>query len=190
MEIPDHDRGVGPASEPELADTIEPKGEATPPADRAMAVGPVPDPNPRSVFARCVDAYFTPNRLESEGLYRALGVKLFKKYTPTSGDLVRRHVWNKIHFLNASLAHEPDRLEALQKFEEGTRSLETIHLGGFALLATLDIEGGDYNSPKRLALDTGIQLAVNVYPIMLQRYNRMRALRAIRKLTGKPEEQP
>lgn len=121
--------------------------------------------------------YFEPKFFEhykNRTLYEYLGVKAFKKYLITDGDLVRR--WRGIKQLNH---HKESRTEDLKKAIRETLKFEVIHL--FFLLLSLLIVLVQYHEMTLLKLSIIflINLYANIYPIFLQRYNRIRLLRVL-----------
>lgn len=117
---------------------------------------------------RVSDAWFSPKPFENEQLYEKLGIRTFKKYMPTSGDLVMRHVWRKTRKVRG--------IESLRRLERGTRFPEKLHLVGlfaFPIVGVLVDQIGWANA---------INVFFNIYPIMLQRYNRIRYQGALRRM--------
>jgi hypothetical protein len=115
--------------------------------------------------------FFDPKNFESPELYEQLGIRAFKKYMPTTGDLISRLVWKKMGLMSM-LKGDP---ESIQKFITESKFLEVTHYVGFAVIALLTaplIEEGAIGASAGAVI---MNLLVNVYPIMLQRYNRMRA---------------
>jgi hypothetical protein len=102
-------------------------------------------------------------------IYRWLGIRFFKRYLPTSGDLVTRlRGKRRIGPYNRNASLE------LIRYDKVTRSYEARHLIGavsMLLLSWWSIES--YGKGNWLILIAGNML-INVYPIMLQRYNRVR----------------
>ena|SRR3989344_6845578 len=126
------------------------------------------------------DAWFDPKSFESERVYEALGVRTFKKYVPTSGDYVYRLVWKK--YFNAPDHVKPGDLASLKEFLSGTKFNEAVHTGLFALTSTVigvQMAEGNMNGATFMA---AVNTLVNVYPIMVQRYNRLRTNRNISKM--------
>src|SRR5947207_2641328 len=66
--------------------------------------------------------YFDPKPFESTKLYECLGIKPYKKYLPTSGDWVRRHIWRAPPWARPNV----NSLHTLDFF---TRASEVFHLG-------------------------------------------------------------
>ena len=126
-----------------------------------------------------IDSYFKPKSFErwDDGkIYRWLGVKHFKKILPTGGDYVARWIgWRPI-------ANASSKEEGLRDYEKLTRSLELIHSVLFPLYTTSmiqDLTDGDLESAGWMLIKN---LAVNVYPIMVQRYNRARIYNALDRI--------
>ncbi len=124
--------------------------------------------------------YFEPKsfeRYKNRTLYEYLGVKAFKKYLITDGDLVRR--WRGIK----QVSHQKEnRMEDLEKAIRETLKFEVIHL--FFLLLSLLIVVVQYHEMTLLKLGVIflINLYANIYPIFLQRYNRIRLLRVLGRI--------
>jgi len=123
--------------------------------------------------------YFKPKRFELIGqrtIYNFLGIKIFKKYLPTTGDLMRR--WRNIKQIDLT---QSDKVSQLYQYEKQTRTYEWRHIIGALLfiLFTLMLE-------RELTLFDWIflpilNLYINIYPIFLQRYNRIRILKVLKK---------
>ena len=139
----------------------------------------------KGVVKKVTDAWFDPKSFEQNPkVYEKLKVRVFKKYMPPSGDLVYRHVWKRFGALDMV---ETGNLDSLKSMESFTRLYEGIHttfLGiGAAILAHQLAEG----QIKAATFTAGLNLLVNVYPIMVQRYNRSRLYRAIHKMESKQD---
>ncbi len=127
--------------------------------------------------------YFKPKKFEFYGgktIYELIGIKLYKKYLPTTGDIVRKR--RKIIQIRISNA---GKTEELYKYERKTRNYEWRHRTGAIvfILLTLMIE-------RKLTLFDWIflpvlNLYINIYPIFLQRHNRIRIINVL-KNNGKP----
>ena len=123
--------------------------------------------------------YFKPRdfeQIKDRTIYDFIGIRTFKKYLPTSGDLVRK--WKKINQFNP--ARLP-RTEALHLLELKTRNYEWRHILGTFLFILLILL-----IDKKLTLFDMLflwllNMFVNLYPIFLQRYNRIRILKLIKK---------
>lgn len=79
----------------------------------------------------------------------------------------------------------PTKQERLTRYTEWTKKNEKIHLWGLLGMATLNkvlMEVSDMQNFADRAVVIGIavcNVAVNIYPIMLQRHNRLRAYREL-----------
>lgn len=130
-----------------------------------------------SLMQRVREGYFAQKNFESEALYRRLGVTVFKKYLPNGGDIaVRRGAYS-------GMPSTGTRIERMQALEQLSRRSEGIHVGGFAVYSALMIvaEKMLVTPPVLSAAYGGLNILVNVYPIMLQRYNRVRINRITQK---------
>jgi hypothetical protein len=123
------------------------------------------------------DVWFRPKCFESERLYERLGASLIKCYVPTGGDLVMRRL-RRDH---------PERrwvtssLQSLRQYERRTRLNELIHLIGFigfTVLAASKFASGSLTVPG-LTFALTLNLIFGLWPVVLQRYNRLRLYRAI-----------
>ncbi len=125
------------------------------------------------------DVWFRPKRFESEHLYERLGALMIKRYVPTGGDLVMRRLRR----------HHPERrwvtssLQSLCRYEKRTRLNESIHLVGFITFAGLAVSKFASGSLRTLGLVVALalNLILGLWPVVLQRYNRVRLYRAINR---------
>lgn len=124
-----------------------------------------------------LDRYFRPGDSEPI-LYRRLGVRCFKRYLPTGGDIyAERMKWHPILDRTGGLA------AALLRVERRTRLAESAHLLAFIFFATVSVVGlvaGGRIVP--IILISTFNVGFNIYPIMVQRYNRHRILRLLQRL--------
>ncbi|KKR78344.1 MAG: hypothetical protein UU23_C0001G0108 [Candidatus Curtissbacteria bacterium GW2011_GWA1_40_9] len=133
------------------------------------------------------EAYFAPKLWEKNGtVYRWMGVRTFKRYIP-SGDAVIRMVrrGGGSHLGGFSLP-EPT-LDAAKKYDRYTRIWETVHAAGLAAAVTrisMSLTDGAVDKHTFINVATGL---VNLYPVMLQRYNRAR-IYGLLKRAEKQEE--
>ncbi len=126
---------------------------------------------------RLLDVWFQPKRFESERLYQRLGARFLKRYIPTGGDAV-------MHRLRRRNPHRRlvrPGLHALRQFERWTRLAEAVHLTGFAGFAALTVRQFATGAlgPVGLTVAVTLNLTLGLWPVVLQRYNRLRAYRAI-----------
>jgi hypothetical protein len=124
-----------------------------------------------------LDCWFRPKRFESERLYERLGALVVKHYVPTGGDLVMR----RLRRHNPASKWVTSSLQSLSQYERRTRLNELIHLigfiGGMALIADKFASGSLTQFGLIIALT--LNLILGLWPVVLQRYNRLRLYRAI-----------
>lgn len=128
---------------------------------------------------KIADAWFDPKSFESQETYEKIGIRTFKKFMPSCGDYVYRYVWKKF---GASDWVKPGDIESLKRMQFFTRVYETVHVSFLALgvgVIASQLSEGNVNSAAFAAV---INTLVNVYPIMVQRYNRLRLYRNINKM--------
>ncbi len=116
------------------------------------------------------DRYYRPKEFEKSGrIYEMLGVLLLRK-------LLRR---GPLH-LSAPALEYSGRREHLPTLERETRTAESVHLLSF-LSSFLLIAYAHYKGWLDLAVWLMLyNVLINIYPIMLQRYNRVRLEKVIR----------
>lgn len=119
--------------------------------------------------------YFEPKAFEREDdgrIYHYLGVHYFKKIVPTDGTYINR-------LRGISYKEKMKDKAYLEKFEKESRHIEALHDLTFLVMIL-----GLYVTPDTtIAISFTIaNLAVNVYPSLLQRYNRARIYNALDKL--------
>jgi glycosyl-4,4'-diaponeurosporenoate acyltransferase len=127
--------------------------------------------------------YFKPKTFEfcrDRTIYELIGIKIYKKYLPTTGDVVRQR--RKITQIKIGRA---DKIDELYKYERKTRNYEWRHIIGaiIFILLTLMLD-------RKLTFFDWIflpilNLYINIYPIFLQRYNRIRIIKVLQN-NGKP----
>lgn len=127
-------------------------------------------------------AWFDPKSFESPEAYERIGIRAVKKYLPTSGDFIRRVVWKRFGD-EAWVKH--GNVQSLKNQERFTRVFEGVHLAAVGVFSTATgflLAQGDI---KGAVAATAINAIYNAYPIMLQRYNRLRLYRAINHMEEK-----
>ena|SRR6266542_964066 len=132
----------------------------------------------QSKRGRTLDFWFRPKRFETEGRYKRLGALVLKRYVPTGGDWALR--WLRRHQVELRWI-EGRHIDSLWSFEGRTRLTETIHLitfVGFSALAAKRFVGGSL-SAFGLSFAIVLNAVLGLWPVVLQRYNRLRAYRAI-----------
>lgn len=121
---------------------------------------------------KAADWYLQPRgweRWEDGRVYEMLGTDYFKKIVPTWGTYVNdaiEKVWGSDEF-RPTKAHETKE-EGLYKHLQWTSRYEMGHLGASAVVGGVMLKEGV--SPDLVAK----QVIFNVYPMLLQRYNRAR----------------
>ena len=131
-----------------------------------------------SRIGNVAEAYFSPKQFEKDGrIYKLLGVRKFKRYMPTSGDLVINHLRKSSGkgLINGSTTKD------LHRYERYTRLFEATHLGFGVPLTGLVIDAVLQNRLDAAAIITTMNIAGNIYPVMVQRYNRARLYRTIER---------
>jgi hypothetical protein len=125
-----------------------------------------------------LDVWFRPKRFESERLYQRLGARALKRYVPTGGDLAMR--WARRRHPGFRLL-DPASVESLRRFERGTRVAEAVHLTSFVAFAALAARRFSTGSLTGMgfAVALAMILTFGLWPVVLQRYNRIRVYRAI-----------
>lgn len=124
-----------------------------------------------------LDVWFRPKGFESERLYEQLGALLIKRYVPSGGDLIM-HRLRRDH---PSWRLVTPRSESLRRYERKTRLNESIHLIAFLGVTTLATERFVSGSLSAFGLTVAmtLNLIVGFWPVVLQRYNRLRLYRAL-----------
>lgn len=123
--------------------------------------------------------YFEPTKLEQwrgRSTYEFLGVKFFKTHLLPDQLLLFR--------LRGKKAMQGGRgaLETeLKRLEWETKRNEVIHLLALLLTGCILVLQPSQLSLVQIALIFAINLYVNVYPIFVQRYNRLRISRLLRE---------
>lgn len=124
--------------------------------------------------------YFEPKTFERRGegrVYEWLGIKFFKRYLPTSGDLVSR-----ARGVRRIAPPGPDLYASLLRHDRQTRAWEGRHIfGALSMLAVSWWSMAVYHKGSWPAL-IAANLLLNGCPIMLQRYNRVRLRSALASL--------
>ncbi len=123
------------------------------------------------------DVWFRPKYFESERLYERLGALLIKRYVPTGGDLVMRRLRRN----HPGRRWVTSGFQSLWKYERKTRLNESIHLIGFigfTVLAARKFASGSL-TVLGLTFALALNLIFGLWPVVLQRYNRLRLYRAM-----------
>lgn len=124
-----------------------------------------------------LQVYFKPKDFEFYGerpVYELVGIKAYKKYLPTTGDIARQR--RKITQINIGIA---GKTEELYRYERKTRNYEWRHLLGALIFVLLVVVIDKKLTTFDWIFLAGLNLYVNMYPVMLQRYNRIRIIRVL-----------
>lgn len=121
--------------------------------------------------------WFKPKPFESTGLYERLGVRPYKRYVPLSSDWMRARLKSPSQY-----STDPKKM---REYESTTRILEATHAAAIPIMSLL------FATPTldeiKISLIVVVNILINVYPIMLQRYNRTRFNNVITKLERRQE---
>ena len=134
-------------------------------------------------FNKQILLYFSPKTFEfyrDRTIYDLIGIKIYKKYLPTTGDIVRQK--RKITQIKIS---NTGKINELYKYERKTRNYEWRHVIGAIIFVGLTLM-----LYRKLTIFDWIFLPIlnlylNFYPIFLQRYNRIRIIKVL-KNNGQP----
>jgi Glycosyl-4,4'-diaponeurosporenoate acyltransferase len=126
-----------------------------------------------------MNAWFRPKHFESERLYEILGARVIKRYVPTGGDALMKYIRSRRP--SARLVNRD--LTSLHRCEWGTRVAEAVHLLGFIGFTAVASEQFEFGSHSLTALIIALvlSLVLGLWPVVLQRYNRVRLQRAIER---------
>lgn len=173
-EVPQVERGPPSSTFEQAIDEPGPESEKPPPWFRDTA-------------AKIAAAWFDPKSFEEHpGLYEKLGVRTFKRFMPT-GDFFYMSAWKKLTGFEMVTLQSPQTLRNMEIF---TRVYEAIHLTGFAVMSTEIGIFLAHQDIKPAVVAGALNTLMNVYPIMVQRYNRARLYRVINKLEEKAAQTP
>jgi hypothetical protein len=129
-----------------------------------------------------LEGYFKLRDFERDSkIYEKVGIRTFKRYLPTTGDLMWKHVWKKL----GQEDWVKNETESLEDMELATQIFEAIHV---VLLVIGPIEAvilANIANPELNILWGIIASIANTYAIMLQRYNRARLQRTIKRATSR-----
>ena len=126
-------------------------------------------------------SYFEPKsfeKLRGRSIYSYIGIKFFKRYLLLT-DLILFGFRNK-----AQLSTKDKNLkDEMIRLEWQTRRDEIIHLVFMTLIVVILIKSGKDMSILQWVAVLAINLYVNIYPIFLQRHNRMRLVKLLTHLS-------
>ncbi len=130
------------------------------------------------IDSKLFKTYFKPGKFEYSGrssIYKYIGINIFKKYLPTSGDFAYRYRCKKHLAFHSIKKYQP-----LLRFEMQTRKWEFRHLIG--MIGFLIIAGAiekHYKLSDYIFVSL-LFLLINIYPIALQRHNRIRIINVLK----------
>lgn len=131
-----------------------------------------------TILKKLSASYFKPKTFEShrdKTVYDYLGIKTYKKYLPTTGDIVRR--WTKRKQIKFG---QDDKIGELYKYERQTRKYEWRHIIGFIVFIILTFMIERSLTVIDCLILISLNLYINVFPILLQRHNRIRLIVVLR----------
>lgn len=132
-----------------------------------------------SIISFTAEKWFEPKPFESESFYRHIGIRVIKKYFPTTGDLMLKHVWRPLSLVGNFSSRNKDQMEM---FSKTTKILEVLHGGAFLFLLSPVPSAIAHEDFLLATLELGFNTAVNLCPILVQRYNRLRINRVLNRL--------
>lgn len=120
-----------------------------------------------------------PFELQEKGkIYEQIGARVYKKWVPTSGEVITR-----LRGINRlKIAETGSRRKALENHEKITQKWEWRHLISAIFLALWGIGAGTVLGVEHFYTSFIINLFVNLYPIIVQRYNRVRITLLLNKM--------
>ncbi|RZK42484.1 MAG: hypothetical protein EOO90_07400 [Pedobacter sp.] len=118
--------------------------------------------------------YYNSKKWERDGkVYRWLGVNGFRKLLVWIG-------WEK---LNKAANPVKNNLDAIKHLEYGTRQSEFGHLLIFFIVLTFTVFVGIREGLAQTAWLIALNIVLNIYPILVQRFNRPRLRKVLQRCT-------
>lgn len=136
-------------------------------------------PGLHSPLRELLRGYFDPSPVEQAGdgrLYRVLGVLVWRRLLSPARALLRRLAARPA----ASLWLGRPSVKTLQDARTGTCLIEALHLPFFLALLALTIHQLIQGAPDLALRYLALNLLLNAYPIMAQRYVRIQIDRLLR----------
>lgn len=121
--------------------------------------------------------YFRPKKFElyrNRTIYQFLGIKLYKKYLPMTGDIARK--WRNIIQIKLN---KSERINELYSYERQTRNNELRHIFGLVICIGLIFIVDKKLTAFDIVFLTTLNFYVNIYPVFLQRHNRIRLIKVL-----------
>lgn len=161
-----------PSSTPAALDTAAFSALRTP-SDGIPSSKPPPIPEPY-IVPKWFEPVLEPLAVEKWGngrIYELLGTRLYKFFVPTGGDLAKR--WGDAHEFTSGTRVGTKMEDQLGQYRNATKSLEAVHWALGAAFAAMTLAHFVASGGASMLL-IGSNVLVNLYPIMTQRYNRVR----------------
>jgi hypothetical protein len=143
----------------------------------------------RNPLLTALDFYFMPKRFERGGLvYKILGVEIFRQVIlATVGRFVS--LLRKRETLYTYFVTNPLSIKSIQRTEAWSRFNEIVHLA--LIFITFFIGRAIYlKGYKSGAALLGFCVLLNIYLVMLQRYNRVKLVRMMELLERRARRTP
>jgi hypothetical protein len=143
----------------------------------------------RTGVRRLVCRYFLPTALERwhwGRIYRFIGVHLFGAVIPTGGIAIRRATGARM----APYTLSGSSLGGARAFYYRTCVFEALHLPFFLALAALAVHRFAVGSVDFALQNLGINLAINVYPMLHHRRTRTRIVKLLLVRATRQAESP
>ena len=130
--------------------------------------------------------YFEPKRFETfrgKSIYSYLGVRFFKKYLLLTDLILFR--WQNKKQVNIK---EKGIVDELKRLAWQTRRDEIIHIIFMLLIAIFVVKNSATITPQGWMIIFLVNLYANVYPLFVQRHNRIRYVKLLAKFSNKTEK--
>ena len=141
-----------------------------------------------------LERYFRPKSFESEGLYKALGVSLYNRYinpnSPTNRFTSLYREWRRPGGNFGGLPEAESMLDSVRSFEERSKRNELTHIACLAISGVIEITAQSLRAPAWVRVGNAAgAVGCNLYPILVQRYNRIRTTHVVEMLEAREAEQ-
>jgi hypothetical protein len=146
-----------------------------------VAAGPASDPAQPDLAVDQKPKQETSVHAGEKSLYEYLGIRFFKRWMPTTGDKISQFRGRKYLDLSSG-----DIKEQVASEMRDTKIISVTHGVAFLGMAAAAIWA---EHPVMTAAWTVANIAVNVYPLILQRYNFVRLAKLMDKLERRAAEQ-
>lgn len=129
----------------------------------------------KEAAGRTVDAWFTPKKFETREFYEKRGIRFVNQIIPT-GRLFDKAVESRTR----TRMGKHRTLKSLRTYELMSRLLETVHTAGNLPFIYLMAK-----YPESIPVGILLTTVVNLYPIALQRYKRVRFNQIMERLNAR-----